>query len=466
MTHSAETTRVVDDKQNPRLMRRKLRLEVMRGPDRGKHVVIGKEEVNIGTLPANDLVLSDTAISRYHVRVSAGMRGFVITDLDSTNGTFIGALRVREVTTAGSVDLIIGGSTVRVQPLTDEVEVPLSGDDRYGTLLGRSPQMRAIFAQLSPIASSDATVLIDGETGTGKEGLAEEIHRASARAGGPFVIVDCGAIPDNLIESELFGHMRGSFTGATSDRVGAFELADGGTVFLDEIGEMSAAAQPKLLRALESRQVKPVGSTRYRPTNARIIAATNRDLRRAINEGSFRADLYYRLSVVRLHIPPLRERPEDVELLAEHFLEHFSSRIAPGAPVPSLGQETRQRLMAHRWPGNVRELRNFMERVAVLAHSASGVQVEPEPVSIGSLDSSPITSGDEIEGSAGGTDAAAVPLDLPYKEAKARWIDHFEIAYVSSLLDRTEGNVAAAAREAGVDRTYLFRLIRKYKLRD
>jgi len=446
------TTRVVDDSKNPRLLRRKARLEVLRGPDAGKSVVLGKEEINIGTLDANDLVLGDSAVSRYHLRIAASVFGFVITDLDSTNGTYVGALRIREVTTSDTVDLQVGGTTIRFSPLKDEVEVPLFGADRFGSMLGHSPQIRAIFAQLGPVAASDATVLIGGDTGTGKEMLAEEIHRASPRKDRPFVIVDCGAIPDTLIESELFGHVRGSFTGATSDRVGAFELANGGTVFLDEIGEMSAAAQPKLLRALESRQVKPVGSSKYRPIDTRIIAATNRDVRRAINEGTFRADLYYRLSVVRLHLPSLHERPDDIELLAKHFFADFTSRLAPGTPPAPLGKETLQRLMAHRWPGNVRELRNFMERVAVLAHTNSAIEPEPDPA---------LPTGDSSD-----SGPIGVSIDLPYKEAKAAWIDRFEVGYVSALLERSGGNVAAAARDAGVDRTYLFRLIRKYGLRE
>ncbi len=444
------TTRVVDDQKTPKLLRRKVRLEVTSGPDAGKQVSLGKEEINIGTLPANDLVLTDSAVSRYHLRINAGLRGFVIADHDSTNGTYVGGLRIGEITTGDPIDLRLGGTVLRFTPLSDEVEVPLHGDHRFGKLSGKSPQMRAIFAQIEPVAASAATILIEGETGTGKELIAEEIHRASPRSKEPFVIVDCGSIPDTLIESELFGHVRGSFTGATSDRTGAFELAGQGTVFLDEIGEMSPAAQPKLLRALESRQVKPVGSGRYRPTGARIIAATNRDLRRAINEGTFRADLFYRLSVVRIHIPPLRDRPEDVELLAREFLADFSKNLAPGgAPLP-LGKETLQRLMSHRWPGNVRELRNFIERVAVLATCRSGVAVMPEP------DPVPVAS----------EETATIPTNLPYKEAKALWIDRFEIAYVKELLGRNNANVAAAAREAGVDRTYLFRLIRKYKLRD
>ena len=448
------TTRVVDDLKHPRLLRRKLKVEVLQGPDAGKREVFGAEEVNVGTLNSNDLALTDSAVSRYHLRIAAGVRGFVLVDLDSTNGTFIGGLRVGQVTFGEPTDVRIGESVLRLSPMPDEEEVPLHPTDRFGGLIGRSPQMRALFAQLGTIAGSEATVLVEGETGTGKELLAEEIHNNSPRKKGPFIVTDCGAIPENLMESELFGHVRGSYTGAHADRTGAFELADGGTLFLDEIGELSASAQPKLLRALENRQVKPVGSGRYKPINVRIIAATNRDLRLAVNEGTFRADLFYRLSVVRLRLPPLRERPEDVEALAVQFMREYWDRTGQGTPPPPLSPETLQRLVSHRWPGNVRELRNFMERVVVLAQTGAGAEMaqelgEPAPL-------------EPVQPAGSGV---RVDVDLPYKDAKMKWVDHFEMTYVAELLERSSGNVAAAARDAGVDRTYFFRLIRKYGIK-
>jgi two-component system, NtrC family, response regulator GlrR len=448
MDQGISTTRVVSDPKHPRLLRRKIRLEVIQGPDAGKHETFGAEEVNVGSLPTNDLALSDSAVSRYHLRIATGTRGFEVKDLDSTNGTFIDGLRLGEVTIGDSVELKLGDSLVRVTPLSDEVEVPLHDSERFGAMIGRSPQMRAIFAQLRSIGRSNATVLIDGETGTGKELLAEEIHRMSKRVKKPFIVADCGAIPEHLMESELFGHIKGSFTSASADRTGAFELADGGTLFLDEVGELSAAAQPKLLRALENRQIKPVGHSRYKTIDARIIAATNRDLRLAVNEGSFRPDLFYRLSVVRLRLPPLRERPEDIEPMAAQFMKEFWDRLPGATPPPPLSRETIQQLVQHRWPGNIRELRNFMERVVVMARGSSGAMAELEPDPI-----EPVQDGVEVD------------LDLPYKEAKMRWVDKFEMTYVSEILRRNKGNVAGAARQAGVDRTYLFRLIRKYGLK-
>jgi two-component system, NtrC family, response regulator GlrR len=443
MSTGISTTRVVEDLKHPKLLRRKVRLEVITGADAGRAETFGGSEINVGTQPSNDLVLTDSSVSRYHLRIAAGAAGFVITDLDSTNGTSIGNLRVREVTVSQTVELRMGDSQLRVVPLDEELEVPLHGSERYGAMVGRSAQLRALFAQIPSIGAADSTVLIEGETGTGKELLAEEIHRTSGRRDQPFIVVDCGAIPEQLIESELFGHVRGAFTSAAGDRTGAFELAHGGTLFLDEIGELSLASQPKLLRAVESRQVKPVGASRYRPADVRIIAATNRDLRLGVNEGTFRPDLFYRLSVVRLHLPPLRERPEDVELLATMFMTEFWQRLSAGTPPP-LSRETIQRLVGHRWPGNIRELRNFIERVAIMTRGGASVDAE--------LDPSPVAE-------ASGVDAY---LQLPYKEAKMRWTDQFEVAYVHAVLDHNKGNVAAAARQAGVDRTYIFRLMRKY----
>jgi transcriptional regulator with GAF, ATPase, and Fis domain len=459
MDQRLTATRVVNDLKHPRLLRRKVRLEVLQGPDAGKQKVLGSAEINIGTLPANDLMLADSSVSRYHLRISAGAAGFVITDLDSTNGTSIGPLRLREVTVTQPVELKMGDSLVRVTPLSEEVEVPLHTEEHFGKMAGRNPQMRELFAQLVAIASTDATVLIEGETGTGKELLAEEIHRNSSRRDQALIVLDCGSIPENLIESELFGHLRGSYTGAVGDRLGAFELAHKGTLFLDEIGELSPASQPKLLRALESRQVKPVGGNRYKPADVRIIAATNRDLRLGVNEGTFRADLFYRLSVMRLHLPPLRERPEDIELLATKFMNEFWQRLAPGTAVPPLSRETIQRLVSHRWPGNVRELRNFLERVAVMTRS--GLTMAPPELDVLPP---PRSMSAPAPGGADQNEEAQPDVALPYKEAKMKWVDHFEMAYVSALLRENAGNVAAAARQAGVDRTYLFRLIRKYNI--
>jgi transcriptional regulator with GAF, ATPase, and Fis domain len=297
--------------------------------------------------------------------------------------------------------------------------------------------MRELYACLARVAESDAPVLLLGETGTGKELAARAIHAASRRAAQPFVIVDCAALSASLVEGELFGHARGAFTGAMVARAGSFEAADGGTIFLDEIGELPLAMQPKLLRALESRTIKRLGESEHRSIDVRLIAATHRDLGRLVNSGAFREDLYFRLAVLPLVLPALRARPSDIPVLYRHFL---ASR-QPREPV------SEQTLMEMPWLGNVRELRNFVERVCAIG--ASG----PIPLS------GPLTAPPEAPGS-----ASPISFQQPFKEFRERWIDHGEREYVRRLLERHGRNVAAAAEAAGLDRTYVYRLIRKHDL--
>jgi DNA-binding NtrC family response regulator len=287
-------------------------------------------------------------------------------------------------------------------------------------------------------------VLIEGETGTGKELFAEEIHRHSARRGGPFVVFDCGAVPKELIESALFGHLRGAFTGAVSDRAGAFEEADGGTLFLDEIGELAPEVQPTLLRALDKRAVRRVGGTGYTQVSVRVVAATNRNLRAEIAAKRFREDLYYRLAVVRMHVPPLRERPDDVPLLVEHFARQFG-----GDRRLDISREELERLRHHAWPGNVRELRNVIERACALS---KGPKLEIDEA----FD----------EKTSGGITADTVNVDLPFKEAKAQIVDNFEREYIRAQLKLHGGNLSAAARSSEVDRKHFRELLRKHGLRE
>jgi len=292
-------------------------------------------------------------------------------------------------------------------------------------------------------------VLIEGETGTGKELFAEEIHRHSGRRNGPFVVFDCGAVPRDLIESALFGHVRGAFTGAIADRKGAFAEAHGGTLFLDEIGELAPEVQPTLLRALDKRTIRPVGGASYEQVSVRVIAATNRNLRTEIAGKRFREDLYYRLAVIRMLLPPLRERPEDVRLLTEFFVQQFGA-----GRVKTVGDPEIERLKGYRWPGNVRELRNVIERACTLSHGES------------------LDLDDAMEDSARPlTPPAAVveanpSTDLPFKQAKAIVIDSFERQYISTLLKRHRGNLSAAARAAEVDRKHFRELLRKHGLRE
>jgi two-component system response regulator GlrR len=304
-------------------------------------------------------------------------------------------------------------------------------------MVGRAPAMRAVFARLQRAAASDATVLLTGETGTGKELAAEGLHAASRRAAKPFVIVDCAAVPPDLLESELFGHERGAFTGATASRAGAFETANGGTVFLDEIGELSTALQPKLLRALERREIKRVGRDAWHAVDVRIVAATNRDLRAEVNAGRFRSDLYYRLAVVEIRLPALRERRDDLPAIVDAMIERMGMAAAPEAALLRT-PDARAELARHPWPGNVRELRNYLERCLVLAERPALAEPIADP---------------------------AAPVGDDLRAARKQWTAEREKAFLEELLARHGGNVSAAARAAGYDRKHLYRLLWRHGLR-
>jgi DNA-binding NtrC family response regulator len=322
----------------------------------------------------------------------------------------------------------------------DSNRLPISSRTDFGGLVATSAAMRTVFGRLEKAAASDATVLLLGETGVGKSQAALALHRESARRAGPFVIVDCGAIPANLLESELFGHERGAFTGADSRRIGAFEEAHGGTLFLDEIGELPRDLQPKLLGVLESRSIRRVGASGTRAVDVRLVAATNRDLRQEINDGRFRADLFFRLAVIQVSLPSLRERPEDIPTLAEKVLRSLG---ADSARIERLMQPAFvAQLSASAWPGNVRELRNYLERCLVFDETPSpGGEPEPGTVATGQ----PMLA-----------DAA-----LPYTEARDRALGQFERAYLNALLGRHGGKVVEAAEAAAIDRTYFYRLLRR-----
>jgi DNA-binding NtrC family response regulator len=331
---------------------------------------------------------------------------------------------------------------IRLQPLGDTVDLPLSPHTSYGPLFGRSAAMRRVFEVLRKIAPTDTTVLITGESGTGKEVCARAIHEGSARAAGPLVVVDCGALPGNLIESELFGHVRGAFTGAVKDRVGAFEAAAGGTVFLDELGELPLELQTRLLGVLERRVVTPLGGTETRAIDVRVIAATNRDLRAQINRGAFREDLFFRLAVVTVELPALRHRREDIRLYVEKFLDELGARGAITLDEPTLA-----RLEAQSWPGNVRELRNLVARAAAL-----GDEALPEAPGDAPPPALPAVTGE-------------IDVSVPFKTAKQALVDDFERAYCARLLEAHDNNITRAARAAELDRVYLLRVLDKYGLR-
>ena len=307
---------------------RQATVSVVEGPDRGRSFKIDQPQVSIGTGARCAIRLSDTTISKHHLDIQATDDGYRVRDLGSTNGTSVAGIRVTDVVIDTPVNLNVGSTVLLFRPGDEEVEIPLSHRRSFGDMLGESVKIRHVFAILERVAPTGSTVLLEGESGTGKEVAATAIHQHSGRADAPLVIVDCGAIPATLIESELFGHERGAFTGADQARAGAFEEAAGGTVFLDEVGELSLELQPKLLRFLESRQIKRVGSARHHKVDVRVIAATNRPLATAVTEGRFREDLLYRLSVVRVELPPLRDRPDDITLLAHHFAQQLGADSA------------------------------------------------------------------------------------------------------------------------------------------
>ncbi len=403
---------------------RRFEVVVLDGPDRGARAVSQAEELVIGTAEGVDLRLSDPSVSRHHCTLRASPRGLELRDLGSTNGTIVGDIEAARGFLRSGARIRLGGTTVAANILDDEIAVPLHAADRFGTLLGASPAMRRLYPLLERCAGGDSTVLIQGDTGTGKELVAEAIHAASSRRDRPFVVVDCGALPRQLIESELFGHVRGAFTGAEHDHVGAFEQAAGGTIFLDEVGELALELQPVLLRALEKRTVRRIGASGARPVDVRVIAATNRDLRVEVNHKRFRADLYYRLDVVRIVVPPLAERVGDVELLATHFWRKF----APDRPVP---ETMLADFATQRWPGNVRELRNAVERTAL----TRGASPEAD----------------------GESDAA-------YGEAKERAMRAWERGWVQRLLGAHSYNLSQAARAAKMGRSHLRELMHRYGL--
>src|SRR5580765_1063627 len=288
--------------------------------DPGQEWTFDKEEIRLGSMDDNDVVLEDDTVSRYHCKIVQDDQSYSLVDLRSTNGTFINKVRIREAFLKPGSIVSVGQSQLRFNAREEEVEIIPSPSDRCAGLIGGNSRMREIYSIIEKIAPTATTVVIDGETGTGKEVVAQAIHSLSPRARNDLVVFDCGAVPPNLIESELFGHEKGSFTGAVMTRHGLFEQADGGTLFLDELGELPIDLQPKLLRALEQREVRRVGSGKSTKVDVRIIAATNRTLEEEVRAGRFRQDLFYLLSVVRLFLPPLRDRADDIGLLIKHFL--------------------------------------------------------------------------------------------------------------------------------------------------
>jgi len=449
----------------------KVRIAVKQGVDAGKVIESAGCTLRVGTAESADLRLRDDTVSREHCEIELNERGFRIRDNQSTNGIRVHGLRVYDVSSSAPLELSLGDTILTLTPLEDAETRERASLGRFGDLLGQSPKMRELFAMLARIAPTDLSVLIEGETGTGKELVAQSIHRASARAQGPFVVFDCSAVAPNLIESDLFGHERGAFTGASAARSGALEEANGGTLFLDELGELPLELQQKLLRCLQSGEFKRVGGRKFEKTDVRVIAATHRNLHAEIEAGKFRQDLYYRLEGVPVHVPPLRERLEDLPLLVDHFL----SQTDPTARVSSLPAGALAMFRAHRWPGNVRELRNVVRRMQMLPELP--LRLESRPAAGGPAE--PPSEANPTAASLSHLEARVLPRLRAWRSSQASqtrpdWLaledarrefqDAFELDYLEVLKRQSGGNKARAAAWAGVSRQAIQKLVRKHDL--
>ena len=512
--HSSNSTQVSYILHSTRLRLSRFELAVYQ-VENGEHPlkishVFDDGPVHIGSLDENDIVLKDGTVSRKHCVVVREGDFYVLRDLESTNGTFVNSARIREVYLEPGIEFCVGQAKITFETVKEATPVvPLRGSS-YGRLIGNNVKMREIFSIIDKISSTDTTVIIEGETGTGKDVLAQTIHETSRRRDKPFVVVDCSAIPEHLIESELFGHEKGSFTGAIMARKGLFEQADGGTIFLDELGELSLDLQPKLLRVLESRRVRRVGGQQSTSIDVRVIAATNRQLEDEVRLGNFREDLFYRLSVVRIFLPPLRERISDLKLLIEHFLTAapFNRAIGGGVKLTSVSPRALGVMLSHHWPGNVRELLNVIERACTFSDSAT-IQVEDLPKSLQSIEISQVaypqsqlielnlSQNLDRNGTSHLFETQTNPLrpreedtlnelfkdhELSkerhffadedthefessfesFKVAKEKWISLFERDYILAALKRSRYNISHAARESGIDRKYFRKLMSKY----
>ncbi len=412
-------------------------LAVIEGPDAGRSFRLdGSSRLLVGQSPACEVRLADRQVSRRHVALDLQGRRVRITDLGSTNGTFVDGVAVIDAFLRGGEIVRVGATALRVDALDTAAAVAHSPRTSFGGTIGASPAMRRIYPLCERLAASNVTLVIEGETGTGKEVLAESIHEEGPRRDGPFVVFDCTAVAPTLVESELFGHERGAFTGAVAVHRGVFEQAHEGTLLIDEVGDLDLPLQAKLLRVLQRGEVRRVGGDRNVAVDVRVLAATRRDLDHEVQAGRFRDDLFFRLVVARIELPPLREREGDVALLAGHFWRSLGGD-AGGVPYDVL-----RRLEDAPWPGNVRELHNAIARRIALGHLAGESRRAP-------------TSSPEPQG----VGAAVLALDLPLTQARARVVEDFERRYLEKMLERHGGNVRRAAEAAGIARRY-FQILR------
>jgi DNA-binding NtrC family response regulator len=425
-----------DDVPRTRLQPRQVRVvRQLRVAIEGSEAVTG-DAIAVGTSEDNALVLRDSAVSRYHLELRRAAEGIAVVDLGSSNGTWIGGVRIERAIVPPGTRLRVGDTTLVIEDAGSTVAPPSAEAPVIPELVGESEGIREVGRLVHKLARVDSSVLIHGETGSGKEVVARALHEASPRRAHELVVVDCGSLPATLISSILFGHEKGAFTGADQRRTGAFERANGGTILLDEIGELPLEVQPALLGVLERRAFTRVGGAQSIQVDVRILAATHRDLRAEVNAGRFRADLYYRLAVARIAIPPLRERTEDIEPLARHFASRLTGQGELGPLTGMLSA-----LRAHPWTGNVRELRNVVEAALVMGE-----------VDLGG--GSPVVRPSTPD-----------PAIATYRDARAAAVHRFEADYLRDLVERSAGNASEAARIARMDRPYLLTLLRKHKLR-
>ena len=418
-----------------RALVRRVRLRVADGDDVGLVHEADAQRTVVGTHASADVVLKDPTVSRFQLEIQVNETGVVLKDLGSRNGTWIGGVRVLSAVLEEDATIVIGRTTLRFELLADRYAIALREGESFGTMVGRSLSMRTAFTLLARAAKSEATLLLSGETGTGKDAAAEAVHAESARRDAPFIALDCGAIPAGLLEAELFGWERGAFTSAHAARAGVFEQAQGGTIFLDEIGELPPLLQSKLLRVLERREVRRLGSESVRPLDVRVVAATNRDLREEVNAGRFRSDLFFRLAVLEVRMPPLRDRLEDLPLLVETLAGDDARLLAMGRDAAFLDA-----LRRRSWPGNVRELRNHLDRESVMGDLPREAVAEAK-------------------------DPFAFTVKEPLRLVRERWVNECEKRYLGALLQEHGDNVTAAAKSIGVSRVHLHRLLSRVGLR-
>ena len=423
------------------------KLSAIAGPGAGRGLALVKSFATVGRHATNDLVLADPRVSGVHLEVRRVSEGVHVRDAGSTNGTWLGPHRVTDVELAVGGTLVVGGTTIRID--ADEVATIATASDAFcfGGLVGQSQVMREVFATLERVASKNLGVLVRGETGTGKEEAARAIHAHSPRAGRPFIVIDTTALPETLAESLLFGHEKGAFTGADQLHTGYFEAASGGTVLIDEVGELPAPLQPKFLRALEHQEVVRVGSNAPTKIDVRVVAATHRDLRHEVEAGRFREDLYFRLAQFHVEMPPLRERMEDIPLLCRQLL----TQIQGDRETPLLIEQGALDFLTYQpWPGNVRELRNVLARAAALAPDGIIRRADVAGEGFG------------FRGTPG--ERSALDLGGTFTRAKAQAVDHFESAYLTALMRRCAGNLSKASREADVQRHHLRDVLKRHGL--